>query len=115
MERLKKHHEKAAANYRKALARVDGTSGVFDSFESYMAAPDPEINQDVLVVNVFYESTCPACGSYFPALVALQKKYPRLKVFLFQIDKNADALKRVRSSTNLNARIMTDGELSTMK
>lgn len=115
IDRLNKHHEKSAENYRRALARYQQISGVWDGFEQHMAAPHPDVRPDVLVVNVFYESTCPACKQYFGVLADLRRKYPSLKIFLFQIDKDEGALAEIQALTKLPARIMSDGELAQMR
>lgn len=115
MERLNRHQEKAAQNYRKALARWEGTRGVFNGFEEHMRERNPDIKEDQIIINVFYESTCPACEKYFSNVVDMKKKYPRMRIFLFQIDKDTRRLARVQKQTGLPARIMTPEELAQMK
>lgn len=115
MDRLSKHHEKSAANYRRALARYQGTGGVFNGFDTHMAKKDPDIRPEAVVVSVFYESTCPACEKYFSSLIDLKQKYPTLKVYLFQIDSSEEGLARVKQRTGLPSRIMSGSELATMK
>ncbi|MBM5458780.1 conjugal transfer protein TraF [Pseudomonas sp. P66] len=68
------------------------------------------IDTDNVSMSVFVESTCPVCEKQLQILSTVQKKYPKLKIKVFQLDGDRDAFLKHVTQRGLTGRVLTREE-----
>jgi thiol-disulfide isomerase/thioredoxin len=69
-----------------------------------------KIASDEIVVSAFVQSECGACQIQLTTLETLQKKYPKLKIKVFQVDQNSEAFKTKITQRGLAGRMLSAQE-----
>lgn len=103
-------YKKSASLYQVAMwqNKMVNIKGLEAAQEEQKAVKDLDL--DGLSVSVFVESTCPVCERYLGALESLQKKYPQLKIKVFQLDQDVEAFMRNVAARGLRGRVLTPQE-----
>ncbi len=83
-------YKQAANLYQMAMWQRGDLQHIkgLDAAMEESAAKKP-IDTDSLSISVFTESTCPVCDRQLATLGRLVQKYPKLKVRVFQLDRDA--------------------------
>ncbi|WP_017520028.1 TlpA family protein disulfide reductase (plasmid) [Pseudomonas nitroreducens] len=68
------------------------------------------IDTDALSISVFTESTCPVCDRQLATLSRLVQKYPKLKVKVFQLDRDSQVFAEKVTGRGLTGRMLTKAE-----
>ncbi|WP_409286797.1 conjugal transfer protein TraF [Pseudomonas guariconensis] len=68
------------------------------------------IDTDNVSMSVFVESSCPVCEKQLQILSAVQQKYPKLKIRIYQLDGNREAFTRNITQRGLTGRIVSQEE-----
>lgn len=105
-------YKKSAALYQMATWKKGELKNIkgLDFAQKEAAAVKPISTQD-LSVSVFVESTCSVCERQLSTLSLLQKKYPQLKIRIFQLDNTPAAFNRNVLERGLTGRILTKDEV----
>lgn len=69
-----------------------------------------EINTKALTMSVFVHSQCGACDIQLTTMDKIQKRYPDLKITVFQFDQNASGFKSKVTDRGLSGRMLSPAE-----
>lgn len=68
------------------------------------------IATDEIVVSAFVHSECGACSVQLTTLASLQKKYPKLKIKVFQVNQDSEGFNRKVTQVGLTGRMLSSQE-----
>lgn len=104
-------YKQAANLYQMAMWQRGDLEHIkgLDAAMEESAAKKP-IDTDSLSISVFTESTCPVCDRQLATLGRLAQKYPKLKVRIFQLDRDAKVFAEKVTARGLTGRMLTEAE-----
>jgi len=104
-------YQKSAELYKMSMWKA----GELENIKGLDAAKSKQIakkyiNTDAVNLSVFVESTCPVCERQLETLAQVQRKYPNLRIKIFQLDQDKQAFVRNVSRRGLSGRIVSTEE-----
>ncbi|MFL0334681.1 TlpA family protein disulfide reductase [Pseudomonas aeruginosa] len=104
-------YKQAANLYQMAMWQRGDLQHIkgLDAAMEESAAKKP-IDTDSLSISVFTESTCPVCDRQLATLGRLVQKYPKLKVRVFQLDRDAKVFAEKVTARGLTGRMLSQAE-----
>ncbi|HGN1515756.1 MULTISPECIES: TlpA family protein disulfide reductase [Pseudomonas] len=104
-------YKQAADLYQMAMWQRGDLQNIkgLDAAMEQSSAVKP-IDTDSLSISVFTESTCPVCDRQLATLSRLVQKYPKLKVKIFQLDRDAQVFAEKVTGRGLTGRMLTKTE-----
>lgn len=105
------HNEALAQRYTASYYKRGGIADIV-SAEATMQklTANRAIDTGAVMVNIFYESSCPHCKTLMKNMKEVKEKYPELQVRLFQLDSDVNAMKELASMHGMPVRLATPEE-----
>lgn len=111
MDRTWGEYHKSAELYKMAMwqsGELQNIKGLDAASEK--AAAVKYIDTANVSMTVYVESSCPVCEKQLQILAAVQQKYPKLKILVFQLDGNREAFTRNVTKRGLSGRVVSRDE-----
>lgn len=108
-------YKKSASLYQMELWKRGPLKNILglDVAKAQSEMPKP-IAVDDLVVSTFVHSECGACDVQLTTLENLQKRYPKLKIKVFQVNQDSEGFNRRITQRGLSGRMLSHEEADTV-
>ncbi|MBJ2215991.1 MULTISPECIES: hypothetical protein [Pseudomonas] len=104
-------YKKSAKLYQTAMWEAGPLDNLIGLDRAKALSEQPkEINTKALTMSVFVHSQCGACDIQLTTMDKIQKRYPDLKITVFQFDQNASGFKSKVTDRGLSGRMLSPAE-----
>lgn len=104
-------YKKSAGLYQQAMWEAGPLTNIIGLDRAKEQNDRPkDISQEAITVSVFVHSQCGACDVQLTTMAKLKKRYPDLKISVFQFDANKNAFEQKVTSRGLSGRILSQSE-----
>jgi len=94
IEQTHLHNEGLAHRYKAAYYQRGGIANIVSAESTLREITENRaIDTRSVIVNIFYDSTCPHCKTLMKNMRTVKERYPELQVRFFQIDADTNAMR----------------------